>query len=828
MGRAKIDYGIDLGTTNSALSRMENGEVVTFEIDASRIVPSCVSYDRRGRVRVGSQARRQIPFFKEFKRKMGSDWTAELPDGSVKGAEDLSSELLRKLASEITDESFKAVVITVPAAFTLPQVSATKRAGELAGFDQVEILMEPVAAAFNYAYRNKIKNGKFVVFDFGGGTFDAALVDSSEGVMEVRSSEGDNWLGGGDIDKAIVDEILLPYVREEYEISDLETKDEKDHKYWRSKLKNIADDVKIELGKYEEYEYLSVIGDFPEDDSGKEIEIDTTFTREQLNKVATPFFQRAIDCTKRLLEQNALSVDDLKALVMVGGPTQIPYFRKMVEEQLIKPDISVNPMTGISEGAALYASTMENRIPSHGNRTDESDAKEAAVELSVGFRSHSNMAKEPISIVCKEQGEFRAEIIEERGNRTALASLDAVFEVDIDQKRPNNFSIKLYNDKNELVRCAPSEFTISPGIVVDGTSGASTLPKHIGMDFLAADNKIRFHAFRGLEKDKPMPATGMSTRELFTTSDLRPGIAEDEINISLYQAEGRAEDSRSLVNYRIGQIQITGEDVKRFIPANTEVKITLSIDVSQNMMLAIEFPTLHFEIEKTLTFDPTVSVKVEQVEELLAEIELSLRRLEESDQYAAQLSDFFNQNERIEEILKTEGPLEQAHNLAKELLMNLDLEEKNLEWPELVLEINEAFRNLEQLVNKCVSEGLTDHEKDQRAFEFIKDSKTAVLDSKRLDRGKELLENIRTLEFQITDRHAGKERRIAWIRSWHRNFATIHWKNESQARVAVDQGMQLVNTGASFDQLNHQVSEIIHLLADRNDFNGVGGGQVQG
>ena len=131
MGRIKIDYGIDLGTTNSALSRMESGEVVTSEIDQSRIVPSCVYIDKKGRNRVGIQAFNKYPHFIEFKRNMGVNIDYDTLDGNKTNPEKLSAELLKKLASEITDEVFKSVVITVPAAFELPQVSATKRAAEL-------------------------------------------------------------------------------------------------------------------------------------------------------------------------------------------------------------------------------------------------------------------------------------------------------------------------------------------------------------------------------------------------------------------------------------------------------------------------------------------------------------------------------------------------------------------------------------------------------------------------------------------------------------------------------------------------------------------------
>ena len=170
MGRIKIDYGIDLGTTNSALAILNKGEVTIKNIDRSNIVPSCISYNRKGNVRAGITALGLSPNFIEFKRNMGTDWTSNKHpqlDESV-NAEELSAELLKKLKGEVTEEQFKSVVITVPAMFDMSQVAATKRAGEMAGFEQVEILMEPVAAAFNYGFKNNIQDGKFVVFDFGG------------------------------------------------------------------------------------------------------------------------------------------------------------------------------------------------------------------------------------------------------------------------------------------------------------------------------------------------------------------------------------------------------------------------------------------------------------------------------------------------------------------------------------------------------------------------------------------------------------------------------------------------------------------------------------
>jgi molecular chaperone DnaK len=826
MGRIKIDYGIDLGTTNSSLARLENGEVVVREIDASRIVPSCIYIDSKGRTRAGIQALNAYPRFLEFKRDMGQEIEFDALDGSKTSPEKLSAELLKKLASEITDEVFKSVVITVPAAFQLPQVSATKRAAELAGFEQVEILQEPVAAAFNYGLKHKVKDGKFVVFDFGGGTFDAALVIATGGVMQVKSSHGDNWLGGGDIDRAILNEMLLPYIREKYSIGDLENKGEKDSNYFKQKLKSIADNLKKELGKVEEYELLTVIGQLPEDDEGEEIEIDTTFTRSQINKVAAPFVQRGIDKTKELLKSNELSASDLTALILVGGPTQMPIFREMLEEQIIKPDVSINAMTGIAEGAALYASTMQNSIKSHGAGSDSADdGKEAVTELEVDFSSPSNLDKEPVSVVVKGSSEpLFGEIQREDGIMTERAPLDAVFMVDVDQSKANNFTINVFNGKNDRVGCSPNKFTVLPGVAVDG---GSPLPYHIGMDYQAKNGKVLFHSFQGLEKDTPMPATGRNTMDLFTQRELRPGNSEDELVIGIYQGEFRAEKSRSIVNSLVGKIHITGAEVPRLVPERTPVKFTLSIDISQNMKLEADFATLGFDIEKELKFNPTATVSREQVDELLHEADKLVDRLESSDQPPANLSVIKEKRDRIKNVLDQDGPLDQAFGHSRELILDLDLAEGALEWPELVNDINEAFRNLEDLVQECVDNSLDGYERDRSDLEYLRTSKNSVLTSNNVDRATELLDKIRSKEWQITDKHAGLEKRVAWLRGFNADFGSIEWTNQTEARTAVERGMQLVNSGASFEQLNQQVGVIVNLMKDRDTSGPRGGGVGQ-
>ena len=377
MARTKIDYGIDLGTTNSAISRMEEGEATIKKTDTLKdTMPSCVYINKKKAIQVGDGAYNALKrdklsamknwndsdsnSFIEFKRTMGSDkryFSANM-DREF-SSEELSAEVLKTLKSFIKDESVKAVVITIPAAFKNNQKEATRQAAKLAGFDHIELLQEPVAAAMAYGLNSKSKNGFWLVFDFGGGTFDAALLKVEEGIMKVIDTEGDNYLGGKNLDMAIVDEIILPYIEANYAIDSI-LGDDTQKQILRNAMKFYAEETKIKLSFNETHNILSDLGDIPgEDDNGEEFELDITVTQADMQRALAPIFQKAIDIAQKLLERNNLKGGDLDSLILVGGPTFSPILRGMLEKQICKPDTSVDPMTVVSRGAALYASTIE-------------------------------------------------------------------------------------------------------------------------------------------------------------------------------------------------------------------------------------------------------------------------------------------------------------------------------------------------------------------------------------------------------------------------------------------------------------------------------------
>src|SRR5665647_75371 len=234
--RNKIDYGIDLGTTNSAIARMESGVPTIKKSETLKdTIPSCINFSRKQDILVGDTAynvlkndsaralktfeKGQKNTFIEFKRTMGTTHKEESSNMSrFYSSDELSSEILKKLKSLVPDENISSIVITVPAKFLNPQNEATMQAAKLAGFKHIELLQEPVAAATAYGLDSKSKDGFWLVFDFGGGTFDAALVKSAQGILAVKDTDGDNWLGGKNLDEAIVDSLILPYLQNNYAI----------------------------------------------------------------------------------------------------------------------------------------------------------------------------------------------------------------------------------------------------------------------------------------------------------------------------------------------------------------------------------------------------------------------------------------------------------------------------------------------------------------------------------------------------------------------------------------------------------------------------------
>jgi len=372
--------GIDLGTTNSAMSFMEGGKPnIIANSQGSRLTPSVVAEDEKGEILVGTPAKNQAVVNPEgtiysVKRLIGRSWDDpevqkdakslpfEMRKASNGGVEvkmgdkwytpqEISAKVLAKMkkdAEEFLGQDVKEAVITVPAYFDDSQRQATKDAGKIAGLDVKRIVNEPTAAALAYGLDDK-KDQKVAVFDLGGGTFDISILEMGDGVFEVLSTNGDTHLGGDDFDQAIIN-----YLAEEFEKK--EGMDLREDKTALQRLKEAAEKAKIELSTSEETEinvpYITATDKGPK-------HLKEKLTRSELEKLTSDLIEKTVKPCEKALKDAGLDKKDIDEVLLVGGMTRMPAVVKKVKEIFGKePDKGVNPDEVVAQGAAIQAGVL--------------------------------------------------------------------------------------------------------------------------------------------------------------------------------------------------------------------------------------------------------------------------------------------------------------------------------------------------------------------------------------------------------------------------------------------------------------------------------------
>ncbi|GAA1660643.1 chaperone protein DnaK [Citricoccus zhacaiensis] len=354
--------GIDLGTTNSVVSVLEGGDpVVIANAEGSRTTPSVVAFSKSGEVLVGEIAKRQAVNNPErtlasVKRHMGTDWSTEM-DGKKYTAQEISARTLMKLKHDAEDylgEKVTDAVITVPAYFNDAERQATKEAGEIAGLKVSRIINEPTAAALAYGLEKGKEDELILVFDLGGGTFDVSLLEVGKdeddfSTIQVRSTAGDNRLGGDDWDQRIVDWLLTQAKSKGADLS-------KD-KIALQRLKEAAEQAKKELSSATStnisLQYLSVTADGP-------VHLDEHLSRAKFQDLTKDLLERTRKPFEDVIKEAGVSVKDIDHVVLVGGSTRMPAVAELVTEMTggQEPNKGVNPDEVVAVGAALQAGVL--------------------------------------------------------------------------------------------------------------------------------------------------------------------------------------------------------------------------------------------------------------------------------------------------------------------------------------------------------------------------------------------------------------------------------------------------------------------------------------
>lgn len=352
--------GIDLGTTFSAVAVMEGGKpVIISSSEGERTTPSVVSITEDGERLVGRVAKNQAitnpqHTVRSIKRHMGEDFKVDLWDKEYTPQE-ISAIILQKLkrdAESYLGSTVKKAVITVPAYFGDAQRQATKDAGKIAGLEVLRIINEPTAAALAYGL-DKADAHTILVFDFGGGTFDVSILELGDGVFEVKATNGDNHLGGDDIDNILVDWLAGDF-KKQYGV------DLREDKTALQRLVDASEKAKIELSSKTKASislpFITATKDGPK-------HLNVELTRAKFEQLIAPILERLKQPTLRAMKDADMSKDQIDKVIFVGGSTRIPIVQQLVKDLLGKDgDKSVNPDEAVALGAAIQAAILGGEV----------------------------------------------------------------------------------------------------------------------------------------------------------------------------------------------------------------------------------------------------------------------------------------------------------------------------------------------------------------------------------------------------------------------------------------------------------------------------------
>jgi len=614
--------GIDLGTSNSTLAVFD-GEAVTVVANSlgENLTPSVVRVDSRGNVSVGRKAQRFIEtdpgnVCAEFKRLMGTADAQQFPaSGKSLLPEELSGHVVSALLANARDSlGFlpRAAVISTPALFELPQNHATGKAGKLAGLDDVVLIQEPIAAAIAAGWRQDLQ-GTWLVFDLGGGTLDVSLLETKEGRLRVVDHAGDNFLGGKDLDHAVVD-WALRQIHRHFRVPDL---NRANPRATRSlvRLKAACEQTRVELSRVGE-SVVAVPG-LCSDLEGNAIDVELPLTRAELEAVVGPLLVRAEAVVLRLLAQNHRLPADVAQVVFVGGPTFTPALRSRIGEMFGgRVAEGVDPMTTVARGAALYAATsgLDARpaMPASTARSGlslriEHPAVTADAEPFVVGRFLLARGETSPHHVRVQRREPPA--IDGVGDQDVAISTEGSFvaQVALAKHRKNCFRVSAFAPDGKAIELATSDFTIVHGVSVADPPLART----VGL--ACADDSMQTYFCKGT----PLPARRMFVHQ--TVKAVAARSHDDALLIPVVQGES----FRAHRNRLIGTLEIRG--VNKDLPAGSRVEVTLHLDRSGQLHTRADVPAIG------QTFEDVVHVLVPSasVETLVVQLAATVKRIEE-------------------------------------------------------------------------------------------------------------------------------------------------------------------------------------------------------
>lgn len=639
--------GIDLGTTNSAICSFDGESIRLYKSPEQHdVTPSAIFIDRRGNKYVGSRAYNNAARNPDnaavlFKRLMGTSTPVKLPAVNLTMTpEECSAEVLRALygylPEEIRGDGDTGTVITVPAAFNQMQKDSTMAAADAAGLGRVALMQEPVAAVMS-VMRQRKNDGVFVVYDLGGGTLDIAIAESISGRVTLLAHGGIAMCGGRDFDRILFDNIVKPWLLENFDLpEDLTTNPQ-----FKSLLRMATwatEKAKIELSQKEE-----AVVSLPEtelgvrDQSGEEIYIDITIDRKRYDGLIGSKVEESIVSARETLEKAGLSPHDVERVVFVGGPTHYKPLRDKVAFELgIAPSTDVNPMTAVAEGAAVFAESIDWVSQSRGRKSARG-AISAGGALDLSFNYIARTPDSKAKIVAKLGSaapagvEFQIDSLDTGWSSGRIALKDgAGIELNLTKPGDNTFKVFVFDsnggpvslreDKIVIARTAASIDAIPASHSV-GVEARDKVGGRLSLDYLVREGD-------------QLPKKGKKTFK--AGESLKAGSA-GSIKFKLW--EGDISDPIN-DNRFIGMFEIKGTDFDDgVIAAGAELICEYEVLDSGNIVLEVSVPSISGSFQSGRNFYSSQEGKVDYTNQAKNIQEQSDHTLQRLDEMASKVDD---------------------------------------------------------------------------------------------------------------------------------------------------------------------------------------------
>ena len=602
--------GIDLGTTNSAISSYDGENVKVWKSsDGFDVTPSAIFVDKRGNKYVGSRAYQMTASDPDnvavrFKRMMGTSTMVSIPNlGKELTPEECSAEVLKTLFNYLPDEIRKdpdlATVITVPAAFDQKAKDATLAAANMAGLGKVALMQEPVAAVMSIM-KTRPEDGVFLVYDLGGGTLDVAVAETTNGRVSLQSHGGISVCGGRDFDRALIEKVVYPWMQQRFKLP---------AEFWSlDKYKAIAGVI-----NHATEEAKKVLSDreaatisVPEsqlrvqDEAGEDLYIDVEITRDTYNPLIEEQIQDTIKSVRDTLEAAGLRTQDVARIVFVGGPTNYKPLRDKVSAELgIAANTEVNPMTAVSEGASIFAESIDWSTEGHAKKnTRGSIESNGPINVKFDFiaRTPDSRTKLVVTMPEAKNGSYEFQIDSlDTGWSSGKISMNEKTPVDLllSKNGENTFKAFVFDSTGELVPLEENKIVITKtAATIDSIPASHTV-------FLGVLDRLGGTAVPEYLVKAGDMLPKRTTVKLKAAETLKAGDMAS-LNFNLWEGDivNPIEDNRP-----IGSMKISGKDFDEgVIPAGAEIECMFEMSDDGNISMQVSIPSIRGSFDSNRNF----------------------------------------------------------------------------------------------------------------------------------------------------------------------------------------------------------------------------------